>query len=89
VCIALWMAFQACVRALIHPEPQRHFGTRNVVDLVRSGLEHKAVHDPGHVAGDTAAALGRSRVAGMGLDTHSVRWMTLQAHLVRPVPELE
>jgi hypothetical protein len=51
------MAEQARVGAVFRAETNGHLSIRDIVDLVRARTEQYAIHDAGHMAGDTTAGL--------------------------------
>ena len=79
------MAEQAGVRTFLRPETQGHLGVGNVIDLMRSGLKQKAVHDRWHVARNATAGFRASRMTRVEANLSDVLGMTLQTHLIRLV----
>lgn len=77
------MTEKAGVGALFLAETLRHRGIGNVVDTMRTGLEHQTIHDAGHVAGNAAAGFGSGGVMSVRRDGAGKFAVTLQAHLVR------
>src|SRR5690349_21935266 len=85
------MAEEASVRTCLLSETQRHLCIRDVIDLVRPGLEQQRVHDTRHVTGDTTAAFGGRGMTRVMFEYRpiAVPRVALQAHLVGVIAELE
>src|SRR5258708_15145102 len=77
------MANQAGVGTILLSESRRQVTARDVVDLMRGGRKHQAVHDRRHVAGDTTAARRAHGMMGMPSNAYPDRRMALGTHLVR------
>src|ERR1700692_3520406 len=87
--IAVFVAHQARIRAILRAESRGHFRIGDVVDLVISRLEHQRVHDTRHMAGNATAGLGGRRMVRMRFGPRLVLRVALDAHAVRIAAELE
>ena len=59
------VALQACIRAVFLTESHGHFGVRDIVNLVRAHTQEHAIHNAGHVAGNTTAGLALDGMMGV------------------------
>ena len=83
------MTQQTGVGAVLRTKAECHRCVRGIIDLVGSGLKQKAVHDAGHVAGDTATRFRLGWMECMLFSRASQLGMALQTHLIWPIKKLE
>ena len=83
------MAEQAGVGTLLLAESQSHFSVRDVIYLVGSSFKQKRIHNAGHVAGNTTAALGIDAMVSMRCNGGVALKIGVasDAHQIRLLPE--
>ena len=83
------MAEQAGIGAFFLTEALVHRCVRDIVDLVGSGSKQQAVHDRGHMAGDTSAGFSAGCVPSVRLRLSGIPAVALRTHLVWGLPKAE